>query len=320
MKIKSFLAGLILGALAIIPFAALAQQILIFSDVPDTHPNYTAIKFLKDRGIISGYPDGTFKPDQPVNRVEALKIITLGAGLDPLPMQPGMDVPIADFSDINQSGWYMPYLNRAVENGIVQGYDDGTFKPDTTVNLAENLKMLLLSNDIDISTISVTQNPYADTPKDAWYAPYVQYAKDKNLIDADDQNKVYPGQGMTRGKLAETMYRLIYLKEHGQDTFIPPLPTQQETQAMKVTIANSAFKAKELTVAIGTTVQWKNTDAMAHTVTSDDGKTMNSTSLSQNETYEYTFNETGTFPYHCAIHPSMTGTVIVKPVDEVPTI
>jgi len=317
MKIKSFFAGLILSALAIVPFIALAQQqSSAFTDVPSTHPNFAAIKSLKDRGIIGGYPDGTFKPEQAVNRVEALKIITLGAGLEPLPMQPGMDATIVDFSDIDQSQWYMPYLNRAVENSIVNGYPDGTFKPTQTVNLVENLKILLLANSIDTANLNVTQDPYVDTPKASWYAKYVQYAKDKNLIDADATGKVFPDQGMTRAKLAETLYRLLYIKEHGQNTFVPPA----QTQVMNVTIANSAFKSKELTVAVGTTVQWKNTDGTAHTVTSDDGKTMNSKALSQNETYEYTFNSTGSFTYHCAIHPSMTGTIIVKPFDEVPTI
>lgn len=318
MKIKKFLAALVMSIFAIMPLSAFAEQTPAFTDVPSTHPNYTAIKGLKDRGIISGYPDGSFKPEQAVNRVEALKIITLGAGLEPLPEA---EVPIADFSDIEHTQWYMPYLNRAVENMIVQGYPDGTFKPTQTVNLVENLKILLLANEIDVTDLEVPTDPYADTPKTEWYAKYVQYAKDKNLIDADGQNMVYPSQGMTRAKLAETMYRLIYLREHGAEEYTPPPATQQqETPAMKIVIEGSAFKKQELTIAVGTTVRWENKDSMSHTVTSDSGNTLDSTTLSTGETYEHTFNETGTFDYHCSIHPSMTGTIIVKNANEVPTI
>ncbi len=185
-----------------------------FSDVSQTSPYYTAITDLKTRGIISGYPDGTFRPDQEVNRAEALKIILLGAGINT-----GSSSATAHFSDTSSTAWYAPYLNKAVELGIVQGYPDGTFQPAQTVNLVENLKMLLVAKNVALSNVTVTQNPYADAFSGQWYSKFVEYAKDKNLIDADPQNKIYPAQGMTRGKLAETLYRLLYIQDNGLSSF-----------------------------------------------------------------------------------------------------
>ncbi len=193
-----------------------------FSDVPPTHPYYDAITDLKSRGIINGYADGTFRPDQAVNRVEALKIILLGAGIDTK-----SSLTTAYFPDIALNVWYTPYLNKAVELGIVHGYVDGTFQPTRTVNLAENLKILLLAKNIDVTTLVVTQNPYADAFTNEWPVTFIQYAKDKHLIDADAQNKVYPFQGMTRGKLVETMYRLLYIQDHGLDSY--PITTTPVT-------------------------------------------------------------------------------------------
>ncbi len=321
MKMKHFLAGMILGVLAIMPLsAASAQSPSTFNDVPLSHPNFEAITDLKTRGIIDGYPDGSFKPEQAVNRVEALKIITLGAELEPLPRQDGIDAVIADFSDIDQNAWYMQYLNRAVTDNIVTGYPDGSFKPEQTVNLVENLKMLLLANSIDTSATTVSENPYADTPKDEWYAKYVMYAKEKNLIGADPQNNVFPAQGMTRAKLAETMYRLIYINEHQLDMYPPPEMRDDQGLILAVNIDNFAFSPKEMTIAAGTTVRWTNKDSTAHTVTSDEGTTLSSPSLGKDDTYEHTFNEEGTFSYHCALHSFMPGKIIVKPANEVPTI
>ena len=78
-----------------------------------------------------------------------------------------------------------------------------------------------------------------------------------------------------------------------------------------VTLQNFAFSPATLTVKVGTTVTWTNKDGTTHTVTSDSG-VFNSGNLSPNATFSYTFNNTGTFTYHCSIHTYMTGTVIVQ--------
>lgn len=293
----------------------------VFSDVSTSNPNYTAVTYLKVHGVIAGYPDGTFKPDQVVNRAEALKIILLGSGetiADSIDLEPFRDVPRDD--------WYSTYVAKAKELGIVEGYSDGTFKPAQTVNLVENLKILLLTQKIDMNTVVVSSNPYADAFADQWYAKYVEYAKEKNLIDPDSNNMIFPAQGMTRGKLAEAMYRLMIMKDMGWDKYMPgetqqtqqTMPpvtqqTQQPTQqtTVNIDIIDFAFSQPNLTVKVGTTVVWTNKDQDIHTVTSDTGVVLDSAHLSLNQTYSMTFTTPGTYNYHCAVHPFMTGTVTV---------
>ncbi len=286
-----------------------------FSDVKSTHPNFEAIEALKTKGIISGYPDLTFRPDQVVTRVEALKIILLGSSIE-APEKQGN----GGLLDIQQE-WYTRFVLKALELNIVQGYADKTFKPSQTVNLVESLKMLILTNGIDLNNLEVTETPYKDAESSEWYIKYLQYAKDKNLIDADVRGNIFPGQGITRGKLAEIMYRLIKVKEQGQEN---PTPKQEDNttvddNALKVSIIDFAFKKSEMTIPLGTTVRWTNNDNATHTVTSDNGK-FDSGNLAQDATFTYTFNKTGTFNYHCELHPDMKGTIIVKGVNEVPTI
>ena len=78
-----------------------------------------------------------------------------------------------------------------------------------------------------------------------------------------------------------------------------------------VTIQNMAFNPSTLNVQVGTTVMWINKDSVTHHVVSDTG-VFDSGDLATGQSYNYTFNQTGSFPYHCSIHPSMTGTIVVS--------
>ncbi len=77
-----------------------------------------------------------------------------------------------------------------------------------------------------------------------------------------------------------------------------------------VTLAGFAFSPSSLTVKAGTTVTWTNHDGVTHTVTADGGS-FDSGHLASGATFSRTFATAGTFSYHCAIHPSMTGTITV---------
>ncbi len=82
-----------------------------------------------------------------------------------------------------------------------------------------------------------------------------------------------------------------------------PVPTT-------VTILNYAFSPASITIAPGMTVIWTNRDSVAHTVTADDNS-WGSGNLAQGATYSHTFTTPGVYPYHCAIHPGMHGSVTV---------
>jgi len=80
--------------------------------------------------------------------------------------------------------------------------------------------------------------------------------------------------------------------------------------ATAVQIAGFAFGPASVDVAVGATVTWTNGDSVAHTVTADDGSFNGN--VDPGATFSFTFTKAGTFTYHCSIHPSMTGTVVVK--------
>jgi plastocyanin len=83
------------------------------------------------------------------------------------------------------------------------------------------------------------------------------------------------------------------------------------TTAARVGIDNFTYTPATLTVTTGTTVTWVNHDDVPHTVTAND-KAFASKALDTDDAYSHTFFAPGTYSYFCAVHPHMTGQIIVK--------
>jgi len=78
-----------------------------------------------------------------------------------------------------------------------------------------------------------------------------------------------------------------------------------------VKIDNFVFGPQTLTVPVGTTVVWTNSDDIPHTSVSTEG-VFKSKVLDTDEKFSYTFTKPGTYPYYCTIHPKMTGKIVVQ--------
>jgi plastocyanin len=87
-------------------------------------------------------------------------------------------------------------------------------------------------------------------------------------------------------------------------------PGTVRAQDTSVSIVDFAFDASSITIEAGSTVTWTNDGDATHTVTADDGA-FDSGDLAAGETFSFTFDEPGTYSYHCDIHPDMVAEVIV---------
>lgn len=188
-------------------FAQVSSVFAAFPDVYETHPNATAIEVLVEQGVLEGYPDNYFRPDQEVNRAEAVKIILMG-----------LDIPVdmsatsaLYFPDVLADAWYLPYLSTAYDLGIIEGYPDGFFRPEQTVNRAEALKMALEVLGMELEFPS--EEPFSDVPEDTWFAPYADYAKTYNIEPAQEDGLWHGEENITRGNMAEIVYRLQQVGE-----------------------------------------------------------------------------------------------------------
>ncbi|MDA1060494.1 MAG: S-layer homology domain-containing protein, partial [bacterium] len=191
--------------------SALPAYAASFPDVPEDHANYEAIEFLDFNEIISGYEDGTFNPDGLVNRAEALKIIVGAMGVT----HDGNYSVL--FPDVPKDQWFFEYVMAAEKAGIVGGYEDGKFKPEETINLAETLKILILASGEELPDVS--GDVFVDVAKDAWFAQHLLYARNHNIVLADDYGSVHPAQAMTRSAFSEVVFRMMIVLENGGDPF-----------------------------------------------------------------------------------------------------
>ncbi|MBT4917608.1 S-layer homology domain-containing protein [Candidatus Peregrinibacteria bacterium] len=179
-----------------------------FSDVPSDHENHAAIEYLYEEGIVSGYENGEFGPDNMVNRAQAAKIISGGFGL----AQKG-DYSV-EFDDVPSSEWFFPYVMAGKEAGVISGHEDGYFRPADDVNLVETLKMVVLAGEVTVSD-EVNEFVFSDVEQDAWYAPHALYARNQNIVWPDEEGNLNADTKMTRGEFSEIIYRMMIVLEEG---------------------------------------------------------------------------------------------------------
>ena len=86
---------------------------------------------------------------------------------------------------------------------------------------------------------------------------------------------------------------------------------QPSAANVAVKIDNFVFGPQAITVPVGTTVTWTNSDDIPHTAVSTDG-VFKTKVMDTDENFSYTFTKPGTYPYYCSVHPKMTGQVVVK--------
>ena len=197
-------------------FIPIVHADVVFTDVTTGHPNHNAIQYLHEKGVINGYENNTFRPNQNVNRAEALKMILLGSEVFVPDIQEQ-----SIFPDVSWESWYGKYVLKAKNLTIVKGDGQtGLFAPGDTINLAEILKILIETKQIETS--SPSENPYWDVDKNAWFAPYFDYARRTGLLDQSQSEEVNPALAINRGMLAELMYRVMTMPngyEKGQASY-----------------------------------------------------------------------------------------------------
>jgi hypothetical protein len=121
-------------ALGTFSFAAAAPEDVVGTDYED------AVGKLTYLGIIAGFPDGTYRPGEPVTRAQFAKIIVTALGVGEAAQYAA---GTTKFADVPADHWATGYINVAADLGIIVGYPDGTFAPENQVSYAEAIKMIV---------------------------------------------------------------------------------------------------------------------------------------------------------------------------------
>jgi len=183
----------IILALIVAP-TALAGSIQ-FKDVKDSEIYKDGIEYLANQGLINGHPDGTYKPHDTINRAEIVKILieTKAIYSDGGRVASEFYTP-GCFPDVQAGAWYEGYVCLASDLGWVQGYQDGTFKPEQAVSFVEALKIVYKSYEFEYDS--------NDAP---WYRDLVEQASENNYIPHTISSF---NDGLQRNKMADLVTRI----------------------------------------------------------------------------------------------------------------
>lgn len=226
-----------------IPFAHAATT--NFKDVPRNHWAYEAITSMAQEGIISGYNDGTFRPDNRITRAEFAKIMIAASGID---LGSAKNVS-QTFEDVGRDNWAFLYVERA--KNYLTGYKSGKryyYKPNENA-VREDIAVALVrlmgydqSKSTNTSSIDRFKDK-SDISKEL--RPYIAIAVDTDLIKGFNDNTFRPQAAITRAEAATLLYRA---KEKLDETKIvfPAEPTQPKPEEPKTIAISDPFNDEKL--------------------------------------------------------------------------
>ena len=170
-----------------------------FTDI-EGHWAEDYISDLRLREVVKG-KDGKFNPDVEITRAELTKMVLLAFEYDIYEVIEEDDL----FTDVTGEEWYAFFLATAKGYEIVSGYDDGSFKPNASINRVEALKIMMEAAEVDTaSSLAVT---FPDTIADEWYAPYINYGYGNGIIKGystgEYKGMFRPNHTATRGEVAK---------------------------------------------------------------------------------------------------------------------
>lgn len=174
-----------------------------FSDVPNGHWASGDVAALVAAGVAEGFPDGTFRPEEPVTRAQFVKMLLLAVGLRP------SGTGHSAFKDVPASEWYAPYVTAGAQAGIVQGLSPTTFEPDQLIT-REQMAVLLTRA---LRLTSGASPVFSDAARiDDWAQAGVQAAVSVGYVDGFPDGTFQPHGTATRAQAARVVAMLL---EHG---------------------------------------------------------------------------------------------------------
>lgn len=190
--------------ISLMPSVVFAADSTTYSDIKGLKCE-AAVMELSELGIVNGYEDGTFRPDNPVTRAEMSKLTVAALGLDP-------STGTTQFTDMDQAKWAIPYVGYAESLGIVKGYGNGKFGPNDKVTYDQAITMI------------VRMLGYTDDSQElqgTWPANYVQKANELGILK--DVNKT-GSDPAPRGDIAIMLANaldlaMVYVDKDGKTTY-----------------------------------------------------------------------------------------------------
>jgi len=212
----------------------------LYSDVTYDNPNYAFVTYLAKRGIISGFSDGTYHPNDSLTRAQAAVIMTKAAGLS-------SSAASSAFKDVPASHWAAGYIAAAERAGYLKGFGDGTFRPDQTLTRAQAISLVMR---LSVQKDRASLPPLQDIDSKHWAAADMATALELTMISTSkDGNTVNPEMAMSRADLAKAL-AILLTKDPGLNQ-IPLLGKVSEIQGTITLTRGDKTQALAVGMSVG---------------------------------------------------------------------
>ncbi len=177
-----------------------------FSDVPHQFWASDPISHMATLGIVSGFPDGTFRPQKGLTRAEMVTLLVRAKSLEL--SKPSGNV----FKDVGRQHWASQYIKASVDSNIVKGYPDGKFKPSAGLTRAEAVSVLVRFGNVpDKDPASAAA--YSDVPAKHWASKAISAAKQAGILSFIKESTFKPSRPVTRAEACEMLSRIRFISD-----------------------------------------------------------------------------------------------------------
>ena len=181
------------------PTAVEAIEQSVFPDVPASHWAKASIGALYRMGVITGFEDGNFHPDEPVTRAQFVKLLTQAFSISGQSEE--------SFADVESGQWYYDYVQSAAGAGLISGYN-GYFYPENTITRQDAVLIVYRVLTAQGETLEGSQ-AFADQDKIAPYAVQAVGAMAKNGLIQGKENGFEPETTLTRAESAKLIFAAL---------------------------------------------------------------------------------------------------------------
>jgi N-acetylneuraminic acid mutarotase len=300
---------------------------ITFSDVPVGSTFYTFIRCLACRGIINGYPDGTFRPNNNVTRGQLSKIVANSAGFNE-PVSGQM------FQDVPPDSTFYDYIGRLASRGYINGYPCNSVPGEPCVPPG-NLPYFRTNNNATRGQISkivsnaagftepASGQTFQDVPPGSTFYDFIERLASRGVMSGypcnsvpsepcvPPENRPYfrPNNNATRGQTSKIVANTFFPE------CSPPIPTPTATVLSHpysyIQVSSTGFSPQLSSGPLGTEFVWTNSDTVARSVIANHGE-FNSGPISPGVSWSYFPGIVTNYPYHSGEHPEQTGSLSLE--------
>ena len=181
------------------------QAAVTFSDLQGDYWAKEAVTQIASLGVLTGYPDGTFRPDAPITRAEFAAIIVKLKS--PGALQPAA---VSSFSDVTSESWATGYIEAAARLGLITGYPDGTFHPTVKIDRVD--AVVILTRFASLPATYDLTDAYEDISPEHWANNLISAAKAAGFLDFIKGKEFEPARLFTRGETCWVLARTELVK------------------------------------------------------------------------------------------------------------